>query len=69
MDKNNENVTPSDLIKKHIENKDHVVTGEELQKMKVGDEAVSEDTIKKEAELKEEELHSTPHLPNPYDVL
>ena len=69
MEKNKENLSPRDLIKKHIENKDHVVTDEELQTVKVGQQAGSEEANRKEVDARKEELESTPHLPNPYDVL
>lgn len=69
MENNQEVFTPHDLIKRHIENKDHVVTDEELQKVKVGWEAESAEAARKEIKQKKDELESKDHVPNPYDII
>lgn len=65
-------LTPRDLIHKHIVDKDHVVTEEELLKVKVGIDAEDEAIIASEIETKTNELGTLPdndQLPNPYSVL
>ncbi len=67
-----ENLTPRDLVNKHIHDENHVVTEEEMQKLKVGDSAQSEEKINKEAEIRKEEIEQNrgnDALPNPYSVL
>ncbi len=68
MDKD-EDLNPHDLIKKHIEDKEHTVTDEELQNIKVGEDAIPDEELEKGIKEKEDELKHKPHLPNPYDVL
>jgi hypothetical protein len=56
-----------------MEDPSHVITDEELKKVKVGDDAVSETELKDETEEKSDEIkndHSKgDDVPNPYDVL
>jgi hypothetical protein len=69
METNQEVFTPHDLIKRHIENKDHVVTDEELQKVKVGWEAESAEAARKETKLRSQDLQTNNKFPNPYNIL
>jgi hypothetical protein len=62
-------INPHDLIKKHIENKDHEVTDEELENLVIGEDAIPEEELKKDADKMDDEINHKPHLPNPYDVL
>jgi hypothetical protein len=62
-------LTPNQLLKKHISDPDHKVTDEELKLVKVGVDAENELEVEKRVAEKEEENHSKPHLPNPYDVV
>jgi hypothetical protein len=69
---NNRELTPDELIKKHIQDPDHVVTDEEIKNAKVGEAADNEQTIDKETKRREDEIeHESPEddLPNPYNVL
>jgi hypothetical protein len=69
MDKKENETNAHDLVKKHIENKDHEVTNEELENIKVGEDAITDEELKNEADKIEDEMNHKPHLPNPYDVL
>lgn len=61
-----EQLTPHELLEKHLKDPNHTVTDDELKKLKVG--STSEDTdVLKETKTKEDERHDSP--PNPYDVL
>lgn len=62
-----EQLTPHELLEKHLKDPNHAVTDEELKNLKVG--STPEDTdVLKETKTKEDELrHHSP--PNPYDVL
>jgi hypothetical protein len=68
-----QSLTPKELVKKHMEDPAHVVTDEELKKVKVGDDAVSETELENEAEEKSDEITNEDgrddDVPNPYDVL
>ena len=69
MDNEEKDINPHDLIRKHIQNKDHKITDEELAKVKIGEDAIPKDELKKDAEHMEEEFKHTDHPPNPYDVI
>lgn len=63
-------LTPSELVKKHISDKEHVITNEELDHLKIGAEAESKDELEKEVEEKlEEDGLSDEHETNSYDLL
>lgn len=70
--KREESLTPAQLIKKHMQDPKHVVTDDELKKVKVGNDAEDEKKVSKETNAKKEELDNLPHndsLPNPYSIL
>lgn len=64
-------VTPHDLVRKHIEDPDHVITDEEMQNLSVGTAAEDYAEVNKEVEEIDEELKHLrdSDLPNPYAVL
>jgi hypothetical protein len=67
-----ENLTPAELMKKHMKDPNHVVTEDELRKVKVGGDAEDDIEVAKEADAKKDELDHLPHsddLPNPYSIL
>lgn len=67
-----ENLTPRDLINKHIHDQKHVVTDDELRKVKVGASAQDERKVNEKAEIRKEEIEQhkgNDTLPNPYTVL
>lgn len=66
-----EKLTPHDLVKKHIQNPDHVITDEEFQNILVAEAAVDKRKVDKEADSKKAEIKkaSDGTLPNPYSVV
>ena len=67
-----ERLTAHDLVKKHIQNPNHVITDEEFQNISVAEAAVDKNKLDKETNLKKEKLENvtdTDTLPNPYTVV
>jgi hypothetical protein len=70
-EKNNE-LTPEELIKKHIQDPNHIITDDEIKNAKVGEAADDEKTVDEETTRRKEEIENeSPEddLPNPYNVL
>ena len=70
--KKDESLTPAELMKKHMKDPNHVVTEDELRKVKVGDDGEDVKQIEKEVDAKKDELDHLPHnddLPNPFSIL
>ena len=70
--KNDESLTPNELMKMHMKDPNHVVTEDELRKMKVGADAEDNKEVAKETDAKTNELDHLPHnddLPNPFSIL
>ena len=70
--KNDESLTPNELMKMHMKDPNHVVTEDELRKMKVGADAEDNKEVAKETDAKKDELDHLPHnddLPNPFSIL
>ena len=66
------NITPGELVKKHIKDQTHVITDDELANVKVGEGGEDEGEIKKELADKEEELQNLHHKKDgtsSYDIL
>ena len=71
MDKN-KIITPKDLVKKHIQDPNHVISDEEFDHVKVGEEGEDKAEVKKEIADKEEELENLIHKKDgdsSYDIL
>ena len=67
-----ESITAAELVRKHIQNADHIVTDDEFNNIKVAEDAADEEKINKEADVKKDELKKLPDndsLPNPYNVV
>ena len=59
-------------MKMHMKDPNHVVTEDELRKMKVGADAEDNKEVAKETDAKTNELDHLPHtddLPNPFSIL
>jgi hypothetical protein len=70
--KKSENITPGELVKKHIKDPNHVITDDELANVKVGEEGETDSEFKKEIADKEEELENLNHKKDgtsSYDIL
>lgn len=70
--KKDESLTPAELMKKHMKDPNHVVTEDELRKVKVGGDAEDNKEVAKEADAKKNELDHLSHnddLPNPFSIL
>jgi hypothetical protein len=69
---NDESLTPNELMKMHMKDPNHVVTEDELRKMKVGADAEDNKEVAKETDAKTNELDHLPNnddLPNPFSIL
>lgn len=65
-------LTPHELLQKHSNDPNHIVTDVELKNLKVGAEAEDKSEVIKETDEKDDEIENLPHndsLPNPYEVL
>lgn len=67
----NNGSTPEELVKKHILDPKHIVSDNEMQHMKVGDEAEDKKGFEEDVDNKEEEIENTPDQQgsNSYDIL
>jgi hypothetical protein len=65
---NNEMLTAGELVRKHMNDRDHIVTEEELKKVVIGGE---NSTLTKDAANKKDEIEPShdDNLSNPYKIL
>jgi hypothetical protein len=67
-----ENLTAEELVNKHIRDRSHVITDEEMRNLTVGEEADDQTLIDVETKRREKEIkNESPedNLPNPFNVL
>jgi hypothetical protein len=70
MHSKNKSLTPSELVKKHISDPSHVITDEELKKVKVGitDEGRADEKMFTSGKEINTPIHKEA-ITNPYDLL
>ena len=69
-EKKDEELTPHQLANKHLEDKDHVITDEEIRNTKIGKmEPEEEAKLKKELDELDEIEKKHKNYTNPYDIL
>ena len=77
MESKNKKLTPAELIKKHLNDRNHVITDEELQKVMVGVDSHSEPyknviaaaDSNRETAKNEKQVTNEKNVANPYDSL
>jgi hypothetical protein len=68
-EKDNESLTPAELMKKHNANSEHIISDNEMRNLKIGDNAEDDTELKNEIEEKEAEDNCHHHENNTYDLL
>lgn len=61
--------TPKELMKKHLQNPDNVISDKEIENLDLNPEADKHLHEKEEEKLDEIKKQSGKHPPNPYDIL
>ncbi len=62
-------LTPAELMKKHNSNPKHIITENEMRKLRVGESAEDKMELSRQIERKEAEDDCSHHENNTYDIL